>query len=184
MAMIDQLKYKNRLSKRNIFMRKLWNVIWIFLFRPLPRGIGGQWRCFLLRSFGAKIGKGSYIHSSCKIWAPWNLVVGEYACLSENVDCYSVGIIRIGDHVAVSQGAFLCTASHDITSRSMELTYKPITLENQVWVAAQAFVGPGVTVGEGAVVGARAVVTKDVEPWTVVAGNPAQFVKKRVIRDS
>jgi putative colanic acid biosynthesis acetyltransferase WcaF len=66
----------------------------------------------------------------------------------------------------------------------MELTYNPIIIKDQSWVAARAFVGPGVTIGEGAVVGACAVVTKDVEPWTVVAGNPAKFIKNRVIKKS
>jgi putative colanic acid biosynthesis acetyltransferase WcaF len=108
--------------------------------------------------------------------------MGDHSCLSENVDCYSVDEITIGTQAVVSQGAFLCCASHDITSPIMELTYKPIVIGPQAWVAAKAFVGPGVRIGEGAVVGACAVVTKDVDPWTVVAGNPAKFIKKRVIR--
>lgn len=109
--------------------------------------------------------------------------MGDHSCLSEGVDCYSVDQIAIGSQTVVSQGVFLCCASHDITSQIMELTHHPIVIGPQAWVAARAFVGPGVTVGEGAVVGACAVVTKDVEPWTVVAGNPARFIKKRVIVD-
>ena len=108
--------------------------------------------------------------------------MGDYSCLSERVDCYSVDRITIGAQVVVSQGAFLCCASHDISSPIMELTHRSITIMPQAWIAAQAFVGPGVTVGEGAVVGACAVVTKDVEPWTVVVGNPARVIKKRVLR--
>ena len=107
--------------------------------------------------------------------------MGDYSCLSEHVDCYSVDQIIIGSQVVVSQGAFLCCASHDISSPTMELICKPIVIESQAWVAARAFVGPGVTVGEGAVVSACAVVTRDVEPWTVVAGNPAQVIKRREI---
>ena len=107
--------------------------------------------------------------------------MGNHSCLSENVECYSVDRITIGDQVVVSQDAFLCCASHDITSPIMELTYAPITIEAQAWVAARVFIGPGVTVGEGAVVGACAVVTKDVEPWVVVAGNPARVIKRREI---
>lgn len=108
--------------------------------------------------------------------------MGDYSCLSENVDCYSVDYIIIGDQAVISQGAFLCCATHDISSPIMELIYKPITIGPQAWVAARAFIGPGVTIGDGAVVAACAVVTKDVEPWTVVGGNPARFIKKREIK--
>jgi Acetyltransferase (isoleucine patch superfamily) len=109
--------------------------------------------------------------------------MGDYSCLSERVDCYSVDNVVIGDQVVVSQDVFLCCASHDIASPIMELTYAPIVIESQVWVAARAFVGSGVTIGEGAVVGACAVVTKNIEPWMVVAGNPAKPIKKRGIKN-
>ena len=135
----------------------------------------------MLRLFGAKIGNNCVVHPSCKVWQPWNLTIGDYVALAEHVDCYSVDKIVIGACATISQGAYLCCASHDIASPTMELIYRPIVIESQAWVAARAFVGPGVTVGEGAVIGACAVVTKDVEPWTVVAGNPARFIKKRVI---
>jgi len=176
-------KYQNRHSMKSKLARVAWNLVWLLLFRPTPRGFLYGWRRFLLRLFGAKIGRGGHVLPSCRIWQPWNLTMGDYACLSENVDCYSVDRITIGKHAVVSQGAFLCCASHDISSPIMELTYAPITVEDQAWVAARAFVGPGITIGEGAVVGACAVVTKDVPPWTVVAGNPAQFIKKRVIAE-
>jgi len=107
--------------------------------------------------------------------------MGECACLSEEVDCYSGAQITIEAYATLSQGAVLCCASHDISSPSVELTYQPITIGPQAWVVARAFLGPGVTVGEGAVVGACAVVMKNVEPWTVVAGNPARSVNRRVI---
>ena len=175
--------YRNRHSLKSKIARRVWNIVWIIFFRPTPRGSFYGWRRLLLRLFGAVIGKGVHVLPSCKVWQPWKLTMGDYSCLSENVDCYSVDQITIGDQVVVSQGAFLCCASHDITSPIMELTYKPIVIASQAWIAARAFIGPGVTVGEGAVVGACAVVTKDVEPWTVVAGNPARFIKKREIRE-
>jgi len=176
-------EYKNRHSLKSKLMRVLWNSIWLLLFRPTPRGILNGWRRFLLRLFGAKIGKGVLVLPSCKIWQPWNLTMGDHSCLSEDVTCYSVDRITIGSQAVISQGAYLCCASHDITSPIMELTHQPIVIASQAWVAAQVFVAPGVTVGEGAVVGACAVVTKDVEPWTVVVGNPARFIKKRVLRE-
>jgi putative colanic acid biosynthesis acetyltransferase WcaF len=171
--------YQNRHSLSSKLLRLIWNAAWLLLFRATPRGMLYGWRRFLLRLFGAKIGKGVSILPSCKVWAPWNLTIGDHSCLSENVDCYSVDTITIGTQVVVSQGAFLCCASHDISSPIMELIYKPIVIGDHAWVAARAFVAPGVTLGEGAVVGACAVVIKDVEPWTVVGGNPAKFVKNR-----
>ena len=109
--------------------------------------------------------------------------MGAYACLSEDVDCYSVDQITIGDQATVSQGAKLCCASHDISSPIMELTYAPITIGANAWIAGWSIVLPGVTIGEGSVVAAGSVVTRNVESWTVVGGNPAKFIKKRVLKD-
>lgn len=176
---LDLKNYQNRHPMRYKIARCLWNAVWLVLFRPTPRGVFYGWRRLLLRCFGAKIGKGVHVLPSCRIWQPWKLTMGDYSCLSEHVDCYSVDQIIIGDEVVVSQGAFLCCASHDITSPIMELIYAPITIESHVWIAARAFIGSGVTVRKGAVVGACSVVTKDVPPWTVVAGNPAKMIKKR-----
>ena len=108
--------------------------------------------------------------------------MGAYACLSEDVDCYTVAPIVIGAQATVSQGVKLCTASHDIASRIMELTTAPIAVGANAWIAGWSIVLPGVTIGEGAVVAAGAVVTKDVEPWTVVGGNPAKFIKRRELK--
>lgn len=179
---LDLANYQNRHSLESKVLRLVWNLVWSLLFRPTPRGILYGWRRFLLRLFGAKIGKGVIVLPSCRIWQPWRLTMGDYSCLSEDVVCYSVDQISIGEQAVVSQGAFLCCASHDIASPIMELIHKPIVIGSQAWIAAWAFVGPGVAVGEGAVVGACAVVTRDVEQWTVVAGNPAKFIKRREIR--
>jgi putative colanic acid biosynthesis acetyltransferase WcaF len=103
----------------------------------------------------------------------------ERSCLSHDVDCYSVAKVTLGVRSVVSQYAFLCTATHSYSDLSMPLESRAIEIQEDAWVAAGAFVGPGVTVHTGAVVGAFAVVTHSVEPWSVVAGNPAQFVKRR-----
>ena len=110
--------------------------------------------------------------------------MGEYSCLSHFVDCYCVAPIKIGAHATVSQYSYLCTASHDIEDPQMPLVTAPITIGEGAWVTAGVFIGPGVTIGEGAVVGARSVVLKDVEAWTVVAGNPAKFIKNRQLSKS
>ena len=184
MANLDLKNYRNRYSFMNKIARATWNVVWLLFFRTTPRGsLFRPWRIVLLKIFGAKVAWSSNVLPSCRIWQPWELSMGEYACLSEKVDCYSVDEIKIGVQATVSQGAKLCSAGHDISSLIMELTHAPIVIGDNAWVAAWAIVMPGVTIGEGAVVAAGAVVTKDVEPWTVVGGNPAKFIKKRVLKD-
>ena len=119
------------------------------------------------------------IYSSAKIYYPANLEMDAYSCLASDVDCYNVAKIHIGANSTISQGAYLCTASRDITNPYNPLITAPIVVGDQAWVAADAFVGMGVTIGEGAVVGARTAVFKDVEPWTVVGGHPVKFIKNR-----
>ena len=160
--------------------RVLWGLAWAVLYRPSPKIFHG-WRRWLLRLFRARIGRGVHTHPSARIWAPWNLEM-DHSCLAHNVDCYCVGSVRIGAHATVSQYSYLCTASHDFEHPHLPLVTAPITIGNGAWVTADVFVGPGVTIGDGAVVGARSSVFKDVAPWTVVAGNPARFVKKREMR--
>lgn len=180
---LDLQHYKNRHSLKSKLGRVVWNVVWLLLFRPTPRGnLFRPWRIALLKLFGAKVQWSSNVLPSCKIWQPWNLTMGKCACLSEDVDCYTVAPIVIGEQATISQGVKLCTAGHDITSKIMELTYKPIVVGANAWVAGWSIILPGVTIGEGAVVGAGSVVTRDVAPWSVVAGNPAQFIKKRELK--
>ena len=180
---IDLSLYHNALSRKNQVVRMLWTIVWGVFARPLPRSVGSGWKRFLLRLFGARIDATAIVYSSAKVYYPANLTMGAYACLASDVDCYNVAPITIGANSTVSQGAYLCTASHDITDPLNPLVTKPIVIEDQAWVAAGAFVGMGVTIGQGAVVGARAAVFKDVEPWTVVGGNPAKFIKRREIKE-
>ncbi len=105
--------------------------------------------------------------------------MGEHSCLSHQVDCYCVDKIELSAHATVSQYSFLCTATHDYTQRDMPLVTAPIYIGAQAWVTADVFIGPGVTIGEGAVVGARSTVLGDIEPWTVVAGNPPRVMGQR-----
>lgn len=181
---IDLAHYHNELSRKNQILRLVWGIVWPLCTWFLPRSVGRSWKNWLLRLFGAKIAKTAHVYSTAKIYYPPFLEMGEYSCLASDVDCYNVAPIKIGNNVTVSQGAYLCTASHDITDPLNHLVTKQIVIENQTWIGAKAFVGMGVTIGEGAVVGATASVYKDVEPWTVVGGNPAKFIKKREIKDA
>lgn len=165
----------------NRLLRAFWSAAYLMLFRPSPRVMHG-WRKALLRLFGARVGYGSAVHASAKIWAPWNLEIGDYACLAPHVDCYNVARVTLGDYCTVSQYSYLCAATHDYADLSMPLVPKPIRLGSRVWIASDVFVGPGVTVSEGAVVGARSSVFRDVPAWTVVAGSPARPLKRRVLK--
>ena len=115
-----------------------------------------------------------HIYPSVTVYFPWNLEVGDWSAIGEHAYIYNLGKIKIGEKVTISQRVHLCAGTHDYSDSAMPLLKPPIVIESQTWVAADAFVGPGVTIGEGVVVGARSVVVKDVEPWVVVAGNPAK----------
>ena len=175
---VDVSRYEDGLSTGNKLARMLWRVVWATLFRPSPV-LCFRWRKFLLQVFGARIGKGAHIYPSSRIWAPWNLHMEDHSCLSHFVDCYNVALVTLEAHSTVSQYAFLCTATHDITDSGMKLVARTIKVGNGAWVCATAYVGPGVSLGAGAVAGAGAVVIKDVPEWSVVGGNPARFIKKR-----
>ena len=183
MNKIQLSSYVNHYSLRSKFKRLLWEVVWGVFARHTPRWCLNGWRCFLLRLFGAKIGNKCRVYGGAQIWIPENLCIGDDCWLDNDVKIYNVDKIVLGSNCVVSAGAYLCTASHDISSSSFELITKPIELQDGSWCSGNVLVLPGVTIGEGAVVGAGAVVTKNVEPWTVVAGNPARFVKKRELKE-
>ena len=170
--------FVNRLGRRNQLARAVWSIAWIVLFRPSPRSMHA-WRRTLLRCFGASIGNGVVVYSDVRVWAPWNLTIHDRSWIGDGVDFYNVAPVSIGLDAVVSQRSFLCTASHDYEDPAFRLISAPIFIEREAWVAAESFVAPGVRVGEGAVVGARSCVVRDVEPWSVVAGNPARVVKRR-----
>lgn len=180
---VDLSTYNFSFSARNKIARLVWNFSYWILFRPFNLVLFKGWRSLVLRLFGAKIAKNAHIYASVKIWAPWNLEVGKYASIGPGVDCYNQGKIVIGDHTNISQKTYLCASTHDFTKTNFPLILRPIKIENQVWVAADAFIAPGVTIGEGAVVAARAAVFKNIDKWTVVGGNPAKFIKDRKLQE-
>src|SRR5262245_45444143 len=136
---IDLSRAASPFSWRQRFARALWGVVWAILFRPSPRVCHG-WRRWLLRGFGARVGRSARIYPSARIWAPWQLELGDFSCLGPEVDCYCVAPIRLGAHAVVSQYSYLCAASHDITRPDLPLITAPIVVEEGAWVAADAFV--------------------------------------------
>ena len=172
----DALKYPLRVQ----FMRIAW-ALGNFLFMLIPRPFYGP-RRVILRLFGARIGQHVNISNTATIYFPWNLEVGDWAAIGEHALIYNLGTVTIGEKTTISQRAHICAGSHDYSEPTLRLLTPPVHVGNQVWICADAFIGPGVTVADGAVVGARAVAIKDVEAWTVVAGNPARPVTQRVMK--
>ena len=166
------------LTTRHKAARAAWGVVHNVLFRPSPIVCHG-WRRCLLRCFGAKLSRGSRIYPRVRIFAPWNLEMAENSVIGNDVDCYAVARIVIGRESVVSQYSYLCTATHDHRDRDFPLMVGPILIGERAWVAAGAFIAPGIQIGDGAVVGARSVVTRNVMARTVVAGNPARVIGER-----
>lgn len=173
----DQFNY----SFQEYAGRLLWRLCWLSLWKICWKRFYVL-RVVLLKLFGAQLSLRNQMAATTWIEIPWNLTMGEYSSLGPRVVLYNLGSITIGSHTVISQDSYLCGGTHDHTRPEMPLVKSPISIGDNVWICAGAFIGPGVTIGEGAVIGARAVVVKDVEPWTVVAGNPAKFIKKRELR--
>jgi len=163
---------------RNRLGRALWSVTWTLLAAWTPSPFT-PWRRALLRLFGARLSATSIVRSSAKIWWPANLTMGEHASLGPGVLCYNVAPVVLGAGAIVSQRAHLCTAGHDVDDAGFPLVTRPISVGSRAWIAAEAFVGPGVTVGEGAVLGARGVAARDLAAHTIYAGNPARPLRLR-----
>ena len=176
-------KYKDNYSLASRVHRLAWMAAHTILIRPFALPLFSKWRNLIFRAFGAEIGANSKICASAEIWAPWNLKMGQHTCIGPHTVIYNPGIIELGNKVTISQYTYLCTATHDYQTKKNTLYAKPIKVDDYAWVAARAFVGPGVNIGEGAVVGATSSVYKDVAPWTVVGGNPAKYIKDRVMRE-
>lgn len=159
--------------------RVLWNYGGQFVFRVSFHDWYGA-RNALLRLFGAKIGRSVRIRPTVSVEQPWNLEIGDNSSVGDRVILYCLGHITIGDNCSISQYAHLCAGTHDHTRPDMPLVKLPIVLEDDVWLAADVFVGPGVRIGREAVIGARSSVYKDIEGGYVYCGNPAKPMKKRV----
>ncbi len=163
-------------SLRNKIARTVWNIFYVLFFRYSLRPFHA-YRRVVLKLFGAKIGKGVHVYPSVKIWAPWNLELGDYCGIGDEVNLYSQGKIKIGSYSVVSQNSTLCTGTHDYENFGFRLITKQITVESFVWIAAEVFIHPGVTIGEGCIIGARSVVINDMEGNAICSGFPCIKIK-------
>ncbi len=160
----------------------LWLLTSLWLFRFCPLKLSGL-KSAVLRAFGARVGRGVVIKPGVKITFPWKLTLGNHVWLGEDAWLLNLAPIVIEDHVCISQGALLCTGNHDYASATFDLIVKPITIQRGAWVAANAFVAPGITLGNHAVLTAGSVAVSDLLPAGIYRGNPATLVRQRVIRE-
>lgn len=182
---MTEKKHIGSISLSNKMRRAIWNIVSLILFRPFVTPLFSRWRILLLRLFGADIAWDAQVYASARIWAPWLLRLGHEACLGPHTICYNQDWVVIEDNATVSQYSYLCTAGHDTqidNNAKTGLIVAPIIVHSKAWIGTRAFIGMGTEIGEGAIVGATASVYKDVEPWTVVGGNPAQVIKKREMK--
>ena len=168
---------------RSGFTVQLWWLVQSTLFGMSPQFMYG-WRNFLLRQFGAKIGRGVIIRPTARVTYPWKLTIGDYAWIGDNVELYTLGEITIGNNAVVSQRSYLCTGSHDYTKSAFDIYALPVVIEDEAWVATDVYVAPGVTVGRGSVIGARSSVFSDMPSGMICIGNPAKSVKPRVMDEN
>jgi putative colanic acid biosynthesis acetyltransferase WcaF len=165
-------------SLANRARRALWGLAWLVLARWTPPPLH-VWRILVLRLFGLRAGRNCRVHASVAVWNPANLELGDNVLIGPGAIVYNQGRIAIGSDSVISQRAHLCASSHRIGSRHFQLVLKPIAIGANCWVAAEAFVGPGVTMADGAVLGARGVLFDDAEAFTVYRGNPAVAIATR-----
>jgi putative colanic acid biosynthesis acetyltransferase WcaF len=163
---------------RSGFVVQLWWLVQSTLFRASPQVMYG-FRRWLLRRFGAQIGKGVVIRPSVTIPYPWKLQIGDYSWIGDHAVLYTFAKITIGHNVVISQKSYLCAGTHDYRSPGFDIHASPITIEDEAWLAADVFVAPGVTVGKGAVIGSRSSVFGDLPPMMVCVGSPARPVHAR-----
>lgn len=174
---INSNRQAPKYSRKELVLRAVWGFGKL-VFRLTPRPCFGL-RRFILRSFGAKIREGVHIYPSAIVYYPWNLEIGEHSAIGEWALVYNLGKVSIGARTTISQRVHLCAGTHDYRQPDMPLIKPPIVIGDEVWVCADAFVGPNVTVEDRAIVGAASVVMRDVAASSIVGGNPAKFIKNR-----
>lgn len=177
---LDKFNLSPNARGRSVFIVQLWWLVQATLFGLSPQFLFG-WRRFLLRLFGAKIGKKVLVRPTARITYPWKVIIGDYCWIGDNATLYSLGNIEIGDHVVISQYSYLCTGSHDYTKPTFDQFTKPIIIHDQAWIASDVFVAPGVEIGEGTIISARSSVYHSIAEGLICKGNPAKPFKTREV---
>jgi putative colanic acid biosynthesis acetyltransferase WcaF len=171
-------RYKSPWPFRERITLFLWTIAWPLLCGWTPKPFNA-WRLIWLRIFGCKINGKPFVHQRARIQIPWHVSLHDRSCVGDRANLYSLGEIELGSKCVIAQEAYLCTGTHDFNDRNMSLVTAKIIVATNAFIGARAFIMPGVRIGEGAVVGACSVVTGDLPPWTVSAGNPSRVIKRR-----
>lgn len=182
-AIDPQSRHVSPWTLREKIGRMLWYFAEATLFRWSWRTMYG-WRAWLLRRFGARVSPSARIRRTVTVEVPWNLAVGADSVIGDHVILYCLGPIQIGDRVVISQFSHLCAGTHDFTRADLPLERPPIVVGDDVWIAADVFVGPRVSIGAGSVVGARSSVFHDLPAWKVCVGSPARPIRERPYQTS
>ena len=163
---------------RSVLVVQLWWLVQTVFFHTSPQ-VSYKWRAWLLRIFGAQIGRGVIIRPSVSVVYPWKLSIGDFSWIGDDAVLYSLGEITVGSNTVLSQGCYLCAGSHDATDVRFTITNDPIHIADQCWLASDVFVLPGVSIGEGTVVAARSTVTRSLPGGVIAMGSPARVVGQR-----
>jgi maltose O-acetyltransferase len=151
----------------------------LYLMRALLRhGLSTRWYARRCKAFGQRT-----VVSPAKISGKLEFLQIGSDCTLGRVDIQLHAPVTIGNCVVINDGCRLLTGTHDVHSPRWELIAKPVVIDDYAWIATGATLLPGVTLGKGAVVGAGAVVTQSVEPFEIVAGNPARPIGRRRCRE-
>jgi len=171
---MEQKEYETEI-RSHLGKRVLWMIVWTLLVRPFPRNMASSWEIFLLRIFGAKIGRGCMIYSSAYIWLPEHIIAGDNVQIADHVKIQNSKPLYLKDGAMISQYSYICDGNHYIDN--MEEAYsKSITLQAGCWLGAECYVACGSVIGRGCMVGARTVVKNALPPYSIVRGNPSKVV--------
>lgn len=176
----DLSKFRNPPGFRgaSVFKVQLWWIVQASLFRWSPQ-IAFPFRAFLLRLFGANVGKKTFIRPSVQVTYPWKVTIGDFVWIGDDVVLYSLGPIEIGPHTVVSQRSYLCAGDHDYREIAFPIRSSPINIGAECWLAADCFIYPGVTIGMGSVISARSVVIHDMPGMKICKGTPCSVIADR-----
>ena len=177
---LSQFRLPKKFRGKPAVFVQLWWIIQGTLFAWSPQFLYG-WRRYLLRLFGAQIGTDVLIRPTVRVTYPWKISIGDYSWIGDDVVLYSLGEIEIGKNTVISQKSYLCTGSHDHSSKTFDIYAKPIKIGDEVWIATDVFVAPGVQIEDGCVVGIRSTVLHDLPAGKIYYGSPAKPIKNRIM---